>query len=1404
LNSLCVSHPRIRRLTFSESVGNYCAVMPRASNLQIPRLASVRTPLRRVRPDGSSTSAVTLSTSGELLADADDEQTFGPRPGDLRSIVGATATATIRRLDALRQTISDSVVSLRTTCEHERISEGLVAGLLGPDRLRHLARDLATALERANDCAPPVFVCRNTPSGAADMATERITALQRAFDDAANDVALSMHELIDCFPADKDEQRGGSAGGGAELPAKPLEASVGDWLRCIAFHKQRHAELTDDLKHKASQLCEMEARHERREEAFRRIKEQLQHDIVQMRLQQGVAADPLGVFSTLDLFLVLSDTATDSQLFQKIQELVGLLSFEETRSAVVENSLLRATNRINNLERAKSEAEHRLKMMAERFAAESSKLKLAVLAAERNNAVLAAEVTAFAKQVDAARATAAHEHQKAAAAEAERDAIELRLIKLKQSQHAEKENLFVRIAELAMKLHTDSKRQGKVWTLEPDEQHVDLAQEIANSRRAPFTDKETLDKLIAVALPPDDPRLVSTLAAQRQRIDTLLQDLELWREAAATAGRQRDALKVNEAELLEDSRRLQVYIASKGLPVPAALHNRERATEAQPEAGDEAGLRQLVRYMRSEGGVCLRRLRTSLEQQRSLVRRVRQDCPVVGVNGALDEVFAVDYDYADDDDGDEANSTESLPGLSRALGAVEKSVAQNRGVVLCLMNEVRRLREIQGTNNRGMFVERDEWVAAWDRLLRSLPPAVAARLTSAGLESLGSKPVTETFARVQAEAETALKEAAEGHRSVVMAQCRDEASRQLSDREAALKSEEERYKREAAAATRQALLQVADLEAKLAKAQVNAAAAAAARPTLTSKESKANLKASDTGSFTKPKGESGSFVKPKAEKQAPARTLAKAPSTNASPAPAAPPPTSVPGVSAVVAGSNVATQYLIDDLRDRTMYSRDRGSQTDFNPRYHPELFAVDSSTQHDRFEGIHSTSIGTAEYSIHYHRASETQTAPAALLQPAITQTDPVRVSSNVATPRLQTAVSTPNPPPQEPVPTAVAPLLPAVVQTVAAAPSTSSADLEAALEEVRLFVTELSNDGLLPPPIHGVRDLRGGAPLPRRLACGSCGQSATLGDWRAVPIASHGCQTDDRQPTGAVAAPPQVASSSSHRLAATSELGVQACMVDEVVREFRESTHPKRFSACSAGDAKMFTDWAVTPPLTPDRGPADYAPPRLHTPTVRPRKPSTAELFASLCDAVVQTVGNLVDDTELDEFRIRIADLQHTIERITARAESAEQRMTGDVPTYEEGERPSHRRKSSAKLPPMRASKAGLRGLAPAQPGQPPPPSFAAREEATQRRRDLSFREQLLARSTSPPHPMFHHSHSKDLHAATSGARNFGTASTPPPPAAPGSYQLLPPLATTPGPTLFSQRRNEFGTITPARGHR
>jgi hypothetical protein len=1170
---------------------------------------------------------------------------------DLRSAVGTVAAATARRLELLRQHVETVVTQpvVLYTAEDDALLQS-VASFSDELHLHELQ------LQRT-----------------AARGGEKLQSISIATESAVRDVHTLLHELLEIVPLD------GSDAAARDLPQRPNDASVAEWLRCVAGLKQRLLETRDELKLKDATIRDLGVRHERREAAFRYVKEQLQHEISLMRVAQGAAADPHGAFATLDLFLVLGDATDNKALLLKVQELVSLLSVHENGLAVKDASLLKATERIHELQRGTDVLEHKVQILADRFAAESHKLKLAVLAAERNNATLASEVLAFSRQVESAKTQAAVERARAAAAEAARDVAELQLMKLRQSQHAEKEHLYVQIAALSLKIYTEEQRARKKWSVEPDATRVELAQAIAGSRKAPHTDPETLKTLLSLAHPPDDPRLVATTAAQRQRIDVLLQDLDLWRDAAATTARSRDAALGREAELLEDNRRMQQYMAERGVPLPPFASVRERAVVIQNDAVSEAGLRQLIRTMRMEGGIGTRRLRTLTDRCRALANKVRSDAPVYLETGGVDPAMAAAEAAEDDDDDPSGDSSEELGGLAKSVSRAEEGFARVRDLVMCLINEVRRLREMATTNNIGMFNERARWQEAWDRLMKGLPPVVVSKLRIAGLDGLTSKIVAEIFGKAVAEGQEEVKALAEGERERIFAECRAVALSDFAAKEQKLAQAEKQVRRLAEERIAEATAKVADLETQLARANSQVFTKQGS-----SKFAPGTPTAAGGKKAVMPPGVVSEPPTSKAPKLTPKSTVLSTPVT--------------PNEAGVLRFPTVHVAVQCE------LVSSDAAPPVEAAAVPAPRPAASDAGVQ---------TIPATAP-------AAKPTAAVAVQWAPPVDWARSVGVETSllpIPTPKSDTAI--------------------AAVQTdtvqqqeipAAARGGISSDVLADALSELRTFATELTGEYSTRTPRRGF-DAQGRV-KERRLACVSCGQANLLGDWRPVQFATRECQVEldslaAVQPTRPVPA--------MHSLGVQASTLPDALLVD--VTDLRDLPPPR-----------PYTDWPLTPPFTPHRNSRreSQIPPvllmsadsgvRLGSPTTKPRSSrSVSAVFQPLVDAVVQTVAEMVDAEELDEFRIRLEDLQRLVERVTARAEAAEARVSGpstphpiDRPVFGHLPTPVRRQKTGVQMPPL---------------VKKPRPALEPEEEV-RLRHELSHKEQMLARSTSPPHPMFHHS--------------------------------------------------------------
>jgi hypothetical protein len=280
--------------------------------------------------------------------------------------------------------------------------------------------------------------------------------------------------------------------------------------------------------------------------------------------------------------------------------------------------------------------------------------------------------------------------------------------------------------------------------------------------------------------------------------------------------------------------------------------------------------------------------------------------------------------------------------------------------------------------------------------------------------------------------------------------------------------------------------------------------------------------------------------------------------------------------------------------------------------------------------------------------------------------------------------------------------------------------ADIEAALAEVRLFATELGD-------LHDRRSTRSsdrahrdgaaepttGLALPnRQLACNVCGTSTRIDGWRAAQHASHAVQTHPE------AVGDRCHSAASGMQQQTGSAQTEASYVEGVGWSEGSGvlfTRPRRSSATSTPRNGGGLDSAGKSRRPPSGKSAAPLPPM-------------ATALQPLVHAFAQTVGAIADEDELEEFRQRVEELQYLAERAQLRADRAEDAARRTKPSA-----------GSSKLPPPAPRGSGPEGLS-SPPRQP--------------RRQVSHKEQMLARSMSPPHPMFHHSLARERLAATAAA--------------------------------------------------
>ena len=666
--------------------------------------------------------------------------------------------------------------------------------------------------------------------------------------ECSTDVELTLTELLEAFPSGSETKDAAfaamaspehSVDDGHVPPADAAAVVTGDWRLTVAGLQRRVIELTNELVSKDETIAVERAKHLRRERGFDVAKTALLGEIAHLRASQELGAAPGQEAALLDMYMMLADTSTDAELLEKVGQLVELLTDERTAYQATQEAFKVTASQLEVRSQELEKSQRSLAHLTESYTNERNKLRLAVLAAERQVDMHVTEVQALQGTVVSLQRQLAQQGETLTVAEAERDELRLVRISLDSLQAQEREKHAVTIAGLVTDLEAERARQQQFqkWYSPPDADALKIARDIVAKRSALHLDKVTLERIVAAATPVDDPRVVAGIAAHREKLAFVAAESSRWRSHAITIARREQKAKEQVDIFKTDLATCKQLLTDKGVTLPGLGSDQFDTQQEQPSTSaidalasghgaaakdlsciGEHELRHIVQVQASSAQNVMRKMDNLRSRLRVILRQLQRDVPMLDAaeGEAASAATAVRYptagpdvlddasarviafleaeeDSSDDDEGAD-DKGKHITTLAR-FGLLEGVTTDLLRAVLLLGGELGHQRSELHAQRTAMELERDTWVSAWGELLSQLPANAASKLLQLGPQAaLKLKPVSDLLQRATKAAEEVAARELETQVSTVERTLRAQSNEQASVAQASIKRLEEELK----------------------------------------------------------------------------------------------------------------------------------------------------------------------------------------------------------------------------------------------------------------------------------------------------------------------------------------------------------------------------------------------------------------------------------------------------------------------------------------------------------------------------------------------------------------------------------------------------------------------------------
>ena len=527
----------------------------------------------------------------------------------------------------------------------------------------------------------------------------------------------------------------------------------------------RHRILNEKVAHRATQqlVDTLKAKAVRREESFTYVKNELQKDISTLRraVSGNLAQlpDPDGVFSTLDMMLLITNSDADANVAQMLQDLMSLLKDEEMQKRVQESNFIGSMRKIQELREANEKLERQMKALSQRAQDEVAKMKVKLVKAERNQNTLLSRVGTLEHENGELSRRLNEELESNSVLRADNDAMAQQIFMHEEILTREKSHLMVQLASLSVRLHAEQQKQRKKWTVDPDALDAEFAKLINMSGKIPdgMKSSEVVERLLRLVNRENDPRKVATIEAMKERLVYLAKEVELWKEESIQTAVERNQASSRTVELEEDITRIQGFAHDNELELTNLAVARNEASHCDTLSLD-FDYRPIIRTYRADTSIATRRLRTLKERLDITLKqtKIMSDKEAAVAKAAEQERQRLAAENSDSDseenqqDGQELGTSEAL---IEAVEKMEMFMVSMKDRVTTDASEIRALMAANEIEKHAQEKERELWLKEWTALMAQLPPALAAKIDSSGVKVLKDVRVQRILQEIGANAE---------------------------------------------------------------------------------------------------------------------------------------------------------------------------------------------------------------------------------------------------------------------------------------------------------------------------------------------------------------------------------------------------------------------------------------------------------------------------------------------------------------------------------------------------------------------------------------------------------------------------------------------------------------------------